>query len=516
MDRARGCPCVRLLLCLSAAALLLGGCSLSKMTEPPYSPASPPVLSPLSGPGGPLHQKALDYDRWFQERLQPQPHGGVVNVDFETQDGGRTLGKVLGYDDQQDSAIWTGTYLAAQAFRYAATDDPEQKQHALRNARRAAHTLHLFLKVTGQKGLLARFAGPMDKTEIYLRGACLCQGPTPDVAGLCCAGNNNCSQSSEDPELFWLGGTTRDQYSGWFFGMGIAYRLIDDPELRQLIRRDVEEVVKALHDQKWMIRGPDHKKTSGTASTIEPLMQAAWLLLAAEVAGDSNPQFSQWYEELVRDPRRLGFLLAEDDFDWTNRYMQYYAFNLDFLAFYNLIQLEPQAERKQAYLKVLEDHPYREVKSTGNSFFDYIALAVGASAPEGTLKSARTSLENFPEPPGRWTCVVPPKTEISRTSRDLYKVSDLVDPKKPMVVSQARKPYPIENWCRKDFLWQQSPYEICCCPLSEEPTWLPKHDRAFCGLLPAPRSWEVRLLPGADYLVAYWMGRYHHFLKPEH
>lgn len=515
MVRSRRSPCVWLLLCLSFAALTLGGCSLS---GPPYSPVSPPIPAPASGPAGPLHKKAAAYDRFFQEKLWPQPYGGVVNVDFArgSGQGVEELGDLLGYDDQQDSAIWTGTYLAAQAFRYAATDDPVEKQDALRSARSAAQTLHLFLEVTDHAGLLARFAGPLSETGIYLRGGKPCGSSAPDAAGLCCAINNDCAQSTRDPELFWLGGTTRDQYSGWFFGMGIAHRLIDDPELRQLIQGDMQQVTTALHEQKWMIKGPGGKST-GTASAIEPLMQAAWLLLTAEAAGDSNPQFSRWYEDLVRDPARLGFLLAEDDFDWTNRYMQYYAFNLDFLAFYNLIQLEPRAERKQAYLKVLEDHPYREVKGTGNSFFDYIALAVGASVPEGTLASARETLKHFPEPPNRWTCIVPPKSEISRTSIDLFAASELVDPPKPNVppkiLPQSRQPYPQESRCREDFAWQQSPTAICCCPVPDSERWTAF--QCACSSLPAPTPGEVRIYPGVDYLVAYWMGRYHQFLKPE-
>lgn len=512
MARSRRSPCVRLLLCFSFAALTLGGCSLSRLSGPPYSPVSPPIPTPVSGPAGPLHEKAAAYDRFLQTKLWPQPHGGVVNVDFARGSGQglEELGEILGYDDQQDSAIWTGTYLAAQAFRYAATGDPVEKQEALRNARSAAQTLHLFLEVTGQTGLLARFAGPLDQTEVYLRGACPCQRPTPDKAGLCCPENNSCAKSGDD-KLFWLGGTTRDQYSGWYFGLGIAHRLIDDPELRQLVANDLRQVTTALSNQHWIIKGPDGKPTTASASTIEPLMQAAWLLLAAEATGDST--YVQSYEKLVRDPVRLEFLLVEDDFDWTNKYMQYYAFNLDFLAYYNLIQLEPRAERKRAYLKVLEDHPYREVKDTGNSFFDYIAKAVGADVSEQALRDAKVSLKHFPEPPGHWTCVVPPKTDFSRTSVVL---SDLTRPiNSRMVQPQARRPYPIQSWCRQDFLWQQSPYEVCCCPVSESETWLKEEDRAYCDNLPAPRHREIRVLPGADYLVAYWMGRYHQFLKPE-
>ena len=35
----------------------------------------------------------------------------------------------------------------------------------------------------------------------------------------------------------WIGNTSRDQYSGVFFGLAVAYELVDDPELRSDSRR---------------------------------------------------------------------------------------------------------------------------------------------------------------------------------------------------------------------------------------------------------------------------------------
>lgn len=510
MTRARGCSHVRLFLLLSIATLPLWGCS-STLAGPPYCPVKLPALAPATGRGGPLHQKALAYDRRFQEKLQPRPYGGAVNVIIKKGMEPGSPGSLLGYDDRQDSAIWTGTYLAAEAFRYAASSDPAEKQEALRNAKGAARTLHLFLEVTGEPGLLARFAGPLAETSIYLRGASPCTGSAPDPAKLCCA-VNQCAQSPKDPSLFWLGSTTRDQYSGFFFGMGIAYRLIDDPELRRLIRGDLEQIVTVLRTQKWIIPGSEQPDKTGGA--VEQLMQAAWLLLAAEVSDDRTSTYCQDYAQLVRDPITRDLLLAGDDLDWTNRYFQYYGFNLSFLAFYNLIQLEPQEARRSAYLKVFEDHVYQEVKGTGNSFFDYIALAVGANVPEGTLASAQGSLEPFPEPSGTWACVLPPESKLSQTSIDLYEANKELLPKDVKIFPRAERAYPIASWCRQDFLWQQTPYAICCCPVPEAQRWT--HYQSVCDSMTPPVSdTETLIFPGVDYLVAYWMGRYHGFLKPE-
>ena len=56
-----------------------------------------------------------------------------------------------------DSALWTGHYLAAEAYRYAVTASP----HALANVRLALNGLTRLTDVTG-RDLLARCAVPAD------------------------------------------------------------------------------------------------------------------------------------------------------------------------------------------------------------------------------------------------------------------------------------------------------------------------------------------------------------------
>lgn len=494
---------IRLLSACLTAAALLAGCSSNKIFEPPFCPRSEPLAAtPSSGTGsGSLHRAALAYDRFFQEKLRPRHHAGLVNVRFLN----GSTSKAVSYDDQQDSAIWTGTYLAAEAFRYASTRDPEEKREALENARGAAKTLDLYLKVTGSDHVLARFAGPLNETSLYLSGWCSskCQGvETPDEAGVCCSAND-CFPSEPMKDLFWLGGTSRDQYTGWFFGMGIAYRLIDDPDLRQMIREDVRTLITALKQDHWEIKAPDEK---GTEGFVEPMEQLAWLLVAADVLGGEG---CKDFEQQVKEVWPLLATSVENDFNWLNRYMQYYGFNLAFLNFYQLISLDPNPSRRQVYLDSMMNHTYKYVEGTHNVFFDYIAQAMGGKVPAGTLGQDREALKVFLPGPAPASCVVPPKSEISKVSIDLFRLD------RKTFHPQAEKPYPISQWCRQDFLWQQTPYSICCCPVPEGETWPPPEYQEACASLPAPSTGTQTYFPGADYLVAYWMGRYHGYLKPE-
>lgn len=490
-----------LVACLMAATVF-GACSSNRVFQPPYCPQREPEPA-LSSPGpsasGPLHRAALDYDRFFQDKLKPNPHGGLVNVIFEK----HSTTNPQSYDDQQDSAIWTGTYLAAEAFRYASTQDPEEKREALENARGAAATLDLFLKVTGENKLLARFAGPLDQTSLYLHDwqPGKCQGvKTVDQAGKCCK-ESDCFQSETDGSLFWLGGTSRDQYTGWFFGMGIAYRLIDHPDLRQMIRDDMRTLITALKHENWIIRAPDEGITSGL---VEPMEQLTWLLIAADVLGAEG---CAWYEERVREVWPVLGSSIENDFNVTNLYMQYYGFNLAFLNFYNLIHLEPNPNRRQFYLDSLMKHTYKYVEGTENVFFDYITQAVGGTVPAGTLDQDRDALSYFLPGPAPTSLVVPPQSKLSKVSIDLHHLDKKIQP-------QAEAPYPLAQRCQQDFMWQQTPYAICCFPIpSGQTSWIPSEYQAICNGLNPFSTTTHTYFPRADFLVAYWMGRYHGFLS---
>lgn len=465
-----------------ALSLLLTGCSLASLEKPPFCPMEVAARPGEPGGGdGPLLQKAKGYDEWA-DRLWPKPYGGMINTQFSSD----RHDHVQSYSDLQDSTDWTGTYLASQAFRYAVTGDPRAKENAVR----AVRTLDFFLKVTGRQGFIARFAGPLDSPFLKsLGGSCEATGKQP-----CYQLTGPGGQPS-----FWIGGTSRDQYSGWFFGMGVAYRLIDDPEIRALIRADVKEVIDALRSWGYEIRGPNGKPTEQGPQVL-PIMQLSWHLVAADVLRD-DPAYCALYEERVKKVLPLALV---DNYSGLNKYMQYYGFNLDFLNNYNLIRLEPNAERRQAYLDAFREGAYRFVSGTGNSFFDYIEMAASGTSDPETLAMDHQSLALFPPAPNVMREVQPPSpARLNRTSVVLAGIEEFLSHLglKQDIFPQAVAPYPLDQRCPVDFIWQQSPYLTCCFNCAPGKG----NDTPFQPNL---------VYPGADYLVAYWMGRYHGFLKP--
>src|SRR5215467_7890680 len=81
------------------------------------------------------------------------PFGTILDPVFAAPDSDD---QITGYTRCGDSAIWTGHYLAAEAFRYKVTHSPD----ALANAKSALAGLTLLTDVTGTD-LLARCAVPV-------------------------------------------------------------------------------------------------------------------------------------------------------------------------------------------------------------------------------------------------------------------------------------------------------------------------------------------------------------------
>src|SRR6516162_3001973 len=78
-------------------------------------------------------------------RALHMPFGTILDPVYDSI-GGNTI---VGYSRCGDSALWTGAYLAAEAFRYNVTRAPE----ALANVKSAVAGLQSLLNVTGNNRL---------------------------------------------------------------------------------------------------------------------------------------------------------------------------------------------------------------------------------------------------------------------------------------------------------------------------------------------------------------------------
>lgn len=219
------------------------------------------------------------------------PHGAILSFDYGTGRIGRPApAPVYTYGADEDSAIWTGHYLAAESFRYAATKSPQ----ALARVRAALGGIERLFAVTGDlavvredgkerrvpvtrgPGILSRTAkptsdpipytttgnrdrsGPLEKRPChYLKpeGGWRAGRATYPTYARIPEGQRRLAQPVGTVWYGWGCGTnhpvSRDQYVGVMMGLGLAWQLV--PDVRAEAGRLVEEALDYLLRNRWNV-----------------------------------------------------------------------------------------------------------------------------------------------------------------------------------------------------------------------------------------------------------------------
>lgn len=343
---------------------------------------------------------------------------------------------IVGYTRCGDSALWTGHYLAAESFRYSVTSDSS----ALANVRAALAGLKSLVDVTGTD-LLARCLVPMS---------------SPFAAGITSEESANGIHTSG--ENFWIGNTSRDQYSGAFFGLSVAYDFVNQPDVRADVQSLATRMLNFLLAHAWTVVMPDG--TISTTFVIRPDQQLTLLQIGKQV----NPSaFANVYNSASKGAALAALPVAVDAQDVRD---SYFKFNLDAINFFNLIRLENDSSLRAQYLAAYAI--YRNAtKDHMNPHFNMIDRAV--NGPDATRDAQTvTYLDQF----------------LHRPSRDVY--VDLEGEFSSCVsADQSCNPIPIPLRVTTDFLWQRSPFQLV---------------GGGQGTIEEA---------GVDYILPYWMARYY-------
>jgi hypothetical protein len=361
------------------------------------------------------------------------PFGTILDPIFAAPDSDQ----VVGYTRCGDSAIWTGHYLAAEAFRYNVTRSTE----ALQNIRMAVGGITSLLNVTGTN-LLARCFIPM--TSPYAQ-AIIQEEASHGIFQNTQAG------------FYWVGGTSRDQYSGVFFGLGVAYDLVDDSQVRSAIVSITTLLLDFLRGHNWSVRMPN-----GSISTTF-IGRADQQLSLLQVGRHVNSRrFSTTY-----DLYRFFFsplVIAPISFEVLDN-NSYFKFNLDSINLFNLIRQE-SSDFKGIYRRAY-DILRRHTDDQKNAFFNMIDRAL--SGPNDARDAdTREMLEEW---------LLRPRRDLAIDLRGVYPSCGSSD--------MACVPVPIVDRPRTDFLWQRNPF-----------------------LLVGQGAGTIETA-GIDYILPYWMGRYY-------
>jgi uncharacterized protein (TIGR03437 family) len=335
------------------------------------------------------------------------PFGTILDPIFTLTDSDQ----IAGYTRCGDSALWTGHYLAAEAFRYKVTQAPD----ALNNVKAALGGLKSLADVTGTN-LLAR---------------CLVPISSPYAAGISREEAGNAIYTNSAAGWIWVGHTSRDQYSGALFGLAVTYDMVSDDSIRSSISDLVTRLVDFLNGHNWSVVMPDG--STSTSFLLRPDQIETFLAIGRHVNADhfsSAGYETQRVLYSVSVPVPIGVDTADDN--------SYFKFNLGYINLYNLIRLESSSAKSiyQAAYSVLRNHtaPHQ------NAFFNVIDL--GLNGPNAARDNQTLALLDG------W---------LLRLRRDFAVDRHGVV---PVCGDQACQPIPV--WLRPitDFLWQRSPFQL--------------------------------------------------------
>ena len=425
---------------------------------------------------GTLRLKAEDYDIWHETWHQPY-YGGNVHAYF-TDD---TYTEVAGYHGMGDSCIWTGTYLGSEALRYWVTGDAQARMNVIN----MVHVLDGYLRVNGKPGFISRYWGSQDGLNYH--GDEWCDDPV----------NDRCHRIEEGEFAgdYWWGETSRDQYTGWFYGMVLAYDHVDDEPMRDVVRAAVAEVLDELIATNWWIID-EAGEISTKAPQVLPKMQLTWLTIGYHVTGEER--FRTELQTRLKNLFRIKLRLSSIAF--FNRYAQYYGNNLSHTNWFNLLRLGrvyfSRADYK--YLRFMfETTAHTFTRLSHNPWFNAIFMAQGIYDPgqmdDPYADQLVEDLDTFRWPPN-YDYHVPardPATyELDPTSvklHDLQEQYPILEEIMGGVEYQALEAFPVDLQCPSGFRFQRNPFQFDACGSGD----------------------VTQVHSGHDYLAAYWMGAYY-------
>jgi hypothetical protein len=338
------------------------------------------------------------------------PYGTILDPTLSLPD----LSQVVDYNRCGDSAIWTGHYLAAEAFRYKVTGSAD----AMTNINNAISAIDNMINVTGAN-VLSRCTLPAD---------------SPYAASISSqeSANGIYTGSAYGAPWIWVGNTSRDQYIGVFFGLDVTYDMVTDQTVRNWCSYEITRLLQYLMDNSWNIVLPDG--TVSTTFTIRPDQQLSLLLIGKHVNGGA---FEGKYSSLSNEISPA--VVVPIGVDCANTTSSYFKFNLDYLTFYTLKRMG------SGYSSLWYDLAYDTLHSTTsshqNAHFNMIDRAINGA---NSSRDAQTvSLLDA------W--LLRPSTDVYRSFAGQFV---------PCSPDEACQPLPVQDRPTTDFLWQRDPFAL--------------------------------------------------------
>ncbi len=445
--------------------------------------------TPVVVKNGSLTAQVKNLQQQLEQKFQIAP--SIIELVYESSKSD----KVASISRVEDSALFTGIYLASQCFRESASNDPKEKVDASKQVQWALNSVENLFKVTGEEGLLARFAFDTNDPDFdkfaFLRFV---------------TAKNGWVESDKLKGWVWLSSPSRDQYTGVLFGLGVCNQLTQNSVIRAHTSNLITTAVAALERNNWKI--PLSKSNDGkTANNILSFTQTAWIKLAA-LASENKADRDHWESEYksrlnysIYDP--FGSLKDNADPSFANNYVEYYTWNLGYLRMYPLLEYEKDPTYSNYLKSKMIVKYWNETYSHQNAEFTFIKIGtMGAYTRRDqiALNEAISGLSQLAFENRRNNGVDHSQDKsIERDSvvaelnrflnnfvpddyRDLAKVES----------SQAKYALPMLKRPYANYMWEISPF-----------------------LLSGEGNGDTES-PSVDVIFAYWLGRYHKILSEQY
>jgi len=174
------------------------------------------------------------------------------------------------YKTFDDTALWTGYLLAAEAFRVAAAADPGERQSAIAATANVITGIRHLFAVTQTPGLPARAALPQQSP---IAADPPFDDPPADIA------DRYYGPVTIDGEAWYGFGrgshpTSRDSFAGLLFGLTCALTLTNDSGLESAAREMLASMVKFLVGHHFTVPTPVRGSRGATPSRPGPTLPA--------------------------------------------------------------------------------------------------------------------------------------------------------------------------------------------------------------------------------------------------
>jgi hypothetical protein len=396
--------------------------------------------------------------RLFDERVELRHvrHGFVANSHLRV---AGDLSSSLKTDNDNDG-LWTAMYLGAQVYRYAVTKAPDARA----KAQRALRALMRLEEITGVPGFYARSFVSKDEPKPH-GGE---WHPTPDGQWL------------------WKGDTSSDESVGHYYAYAIYYDLVADAAEKEQIRKVVARMTDYLIQHDYDLIDLDGQPTRwGQWSeryyrTEEGKYEAALrsLELLSMLKTTHHITGQKKYEEAYQDRIRRGYAEHLRQYRrWPGGgEINFSDDELAYLSYDPLLRYEKDAKLRKIYLDGLR-FTWSQIRPDMNPLWNYISVASGAGRMTANVRQeSRRTLERIPLDLVEWSV-----RNSHRRDVEFEKDTDRFG-RNQLTKVLAPDERPIAKW-------NSNPY---------------RPDGGGDG------HGED---DGAFFLLPYWMGRYHGWIK---